>query len=72
MMLAKLHLDVYSAVNMFSAQNKIESAFDRYRLIIVPESLTDLKVLSQQDGGFEYFLLHLQATMIRMALAAEY
>ena len=39
-----MHLDVDSAVNMFSAQKKIERAFDRYRLIIVPESLTDFKV----------------------------
>lgn len=43
-----LHLDAGSAANMFSAQKEIESAFDRFKLIVVPESLTDFKVSCEQ------------------------
>ncbi|KAA6425416.1 MAG: hypothetical protein FRX49_04909 [Trebouxia sp. A1-2] len=38
---ALLKLGVDTAANLFSAQKKIESAFDRFRLIIVPNSLSD-------------------------------
>ena len=46
-----MHLDVDSAANLFSAQKKIESAFDRFRLIIVPESLTEFRVSCEQQHG---------------------
>ncbi|KAL0026982.1 hypothetical protein WJX79_005762 [Trebouxia sp. C0005] len=48
---ANLHLDVDSAANMFSAQKKIKRAFDRFRLIIVPESLTAFKVSCAHFGS---------------------
>ncbi|KAL0042429.1 hypothetical protein WJX77_012155 [Trebouxia sp. C0004] len=34
---ANLHLDIGSSADMFCAQKKIESVFDRFRLIIVPD-----------------------------------
>ena len=41
---AQLKLDVDTAANLFSAQKKIESAFDKFRLIIVPNNLSDYTV----------------------------
>ena len=38
---ALLKLGVDTAANLFSAQNKIDSAFDKFRLITVPNSLSD-------------------------------
>ncbi|KAL0049190.1 hypothetical protein WJX82_008489 [Trebouxia sp. C0006] len=38
---ALLKLGVDTAANLFSAQKKIESAFDKFRLIIVPNNLSD-------------------------------
>ncbi|KAL3137348.1 hypothetical protein ABBQ32_006880 [Trebouxia sp. C0010 RCD-2024] len=50
---AELKLDVDTAANMFSAQKKIQSAFDRFRLIIVPNNLSDfmLHVLDPSLGS---------------------
>ena len=41
---AQLKLDVDTAANLFSAQKKIESAFDKFRLFIVPNNLSDYTV----------------------------
>ncbi|DBA95588.1 TPA: hypothetical protein ACH3X3_013437 [Trebouxia sp. C0006] len=41
---ALLKLGVDTAANLFSAQKKIESAFDKFRLIIVPNNLSDYTV----------------------------
>ena len=38
---ALLKLDVDTAANLFSAQKKIKGAFDKFRLIIVPNNLSD-------------------------------
>ena len=38
---ALLKLGVDTAANLFSAQKKIESAFDKFRLIIVPSNFSD-------------------------------
>ena len=43
---ALLKLGVDTAANLFSAQKKIESAFDNFRLIIVPSNLSDYTVSS--------------------------
>ena len=43
---ALLKLGVDTAANLFSAQKKIESAFDKFRLIIVPSNLSDYTVSS--------------------------
>lgn len=41
---ALLKLGVDTAANLFSAQKKIQSAFDKFRLIIVPNNLSDYTV----------------------------
>ncbi|KAL0030744.1 hypothetical protein WJX77_004484 [Trebouxia sp. C0004] len=41
---AELKLDVNTAAKMFSAHKKIESAFDKFRLIIVPNFLVGFHV----------------------------
>jgi len=52
---AQLKLDVDTAANLFSAQKKIENAFDKFRLIIVPTNLSDyivsLKLLNLFASG---------------------
>ena len=40
-MQALLKLDIDTAANLFSAQEKIESAFDKFRLIIVPNNFSN-------------------------------
>ena len=52
---ALLKLGVDTAANLFSAQKKIETAFDKFRLIIVPNNLSDyivsLKLLDLFASG---------------------
>ncbi|DBA85217.1 TPA: hypothetical protein ACH3X2_005922 [Trebouxia sp. C0005] len=50
---ALLKLDVDTAANLFSAQKKIKGAFDKFRLIIVPNNLSDyiLHVLDPSLGS---------------------
>lgn len=50
---AQLKLDVDTAANLFSAQKKIQSAFDKFRLIIVPNNLSDytLHILDPSLGS---------------------
>ena len=45
-MQALLKLGVDTAANLFSAQKKIESAFDNFKLIIVPNNLSDYTVIT--------------------------
>ena len=57
-MQAQLKLDVDTAANLFSAQKKIESAFDKFRLIIVPNSLSDYTVSSSLLDLFAWRVRH--------------
>ena len=66
-MSAELKLDVDSIANMVPAQKAIKRAFDRFRLVIVPNNLSEFTVrrnpsCSCVPGGFAIFTIHTSQT----------